>query len=149
MIAKLYRSVVILLATLLIIVPFGITHAVSPDHQSLAVEAGRSGFAGPWEATDIDGSHLRLMITGRAANLRLIWLDDYWSICDGGPGIGLGTGSVDSSDPNVFHAEVSFYCGATLWDTLTMDFTYDPSTRTMTNSGPGGVTWNPISRRPF
>lgn len=98
---------------------------------------------GMWTATDIDGSNLKLLIVGGGrGTYRLIWLDDYWSICDGDPGLGRGTGTVDASDANVLHVTLSFYCTGTLWDTLTMDFTYDPGTDTMMNDGPSGVLWS-------
>jgi hypothetical protein len=101
-------------------------------------------FRGFWEGTDIDGSNLHLLLVGGRSSLRVIWLDDYWTICDGDPGLGRGHGTVDSADPNLFHAEITFTCTGALWDTLMMDFVYNPADDTIaTGLGtPDEVIWH-------
>ena len=105
-----------------------------------------SPFKGPWEAIDIDGSFMRLTIAGGGRGVyRLVWRDTFWSLCDGGPGIGRGTGTIDSSDPNVLNTSMEFRCGGVPALSLAIDFTYDPSSDTITDDAiappDDPVTW--------
>lgn len=99
--------------------------------------------SGNWQAVDVDGSNLDLAIAGGGGGTyRLIWRDDFWTLCDGDPGFGRGTASVDSIDPNVLHANIDFYCSGALALSVSFDFTYDPATDTMTDTVTGvPVTW--------
>lgn len=58
---------------------------VPPDTGSAATE--RSPFLGEWEAIDvIDGSHMRMKITGGAEPHHVKLFDDWASVCpEGGP----------------------------------------------------------------
>lgn len=114
------------------------------------VSAGsKSPFKGSWEATDNDNSHLRLNIAGGGGgNYRLSWRDDYWTICDGGPGIGRGMGTIDSSDPNMLHATLYFYCGGTLVVTISTTFTYYPATDMMDSNVGGFLSWSRFGGHP-
>jgi hypothetical protein len=114
------------------------------------VSAGsKSPFKGPWEATDHDNSNLQLNIAGGGGgNYRLSWRDDYWTICDGGPGIGRGMGTIDNSDPNKLDATLYFYCGGTLEETVSTTFTYHPATDMMDSDVGGFLTWSRVGGHP-
>ena len=104
-------------------------------------------FLGNWEATDADNSHMQMTISEPSPGVfRLIWQDDYWSICYGGPGFGRGTGSMDGSNPNLMHTSFDLYCGNTFWGTLAMDIEYDPGTDEFTDIFFGTI-WNRIGRK--
>lgn len=114
------------------------------------VSAGsKSPFKGSWKTTDHDNSHLQLNIAGGGGgNYRLSWRDDYWTICDGGPGIGRGMGTIDSSDPNMLHATLYFYCGGTLVVTISTTFTYYPATAMMDSNVGGFLSWSRFGGHP-
>jgi hypothetical protein len=54
-------------------------------------------YTGHWRAVDtVDQSNMHMIISGSSNNrYQLIWLDDYWSVCGGRPGIGHGMGTPD------------------------------------------------------
>jgi hypothetical protein len=106
---------------------------------SLAQAGPGNPFSGQWVAVDsFDGSDIRLTIAGNPAGpLRITWTENYFSICDGEPGIGRGTGNLGAA--NELYAEIHFRCfttGFTLDHTAT--FVYDPVTDTLTD---GVDTW--------
>ena len=106
---------------------------------SLASAGGSNPFKGQWVGTDsFDGSTLRLTIAGNSAGpLRVTWTESYFTLCEGEPGIGRGTGTVAGA--NTLDAEIDFTCfttGTTLNHVTT--FTYDPGTDTLTD---GTDTW--------
>lgn len=111
---------------------------------STAHAAPPTQFVGHWFAIDsFDGSDIRLTIAGPASGpLRITWIESFFTLCSGGPGIGTGTGS--PSNPNELDAEIFFQCfttGATLDYAPT--FIYDPGTDTLTD---GVDTWNRVGR---
>jgi len=55
-------------------------------------------YTGHWRAVDsYDQSNMQLTISGGDNDqYQLTWTDDYWSTCDGSPGIGRGTGIPNS-----------------------------------------------------
>ena len=132
-----------LAATMIVVIVllFGVVSAASAGT--------RNPFIGPWEAVDIDNSNLRLTFAGGGQGIfRLIWLDDYWSVCDGDPGLGRGTGTIDDTNPNLMHTSIDFFCGNAFWGTLAMDFEYDPGTDTIMNTPTASVIWNRVSGGP-
>lgn len=53
------------------------------------------GFIGLWEAVDGDGSHTILSITDNGSGIvKLLVFDTHFSRCNGGRGLGQGTGEV-------------------------------------------------------
>lgn len=96
----------------------------------VASAASRDPFRGVWYAVDVDGSNMKMVFSGGGDSRRMLWRDDYWSICGGGPGIGRGTGEVSG---NILHATVDVYCSGALAGTFVMDFTYDAGTDTLLN----------------
>jgi hypothetical protein len=78
---------------------------------SAASIAPKSPFKGLWRAIDLDGSNIQLVIAGGGRGIyQLTWTDDYWSICDGLPGIGRGQGQLDGGDPNILHTDWVIRC---------------------------------------
>jgi hypothetical protein len=78
---------------------------------SAASIAAESPFKGLWRAIDVDGSNIQLVIAGGGRGIyQLTLTDDYWSICDGLPGIGRGVGQLDSGAPNVLHTDWVMRC---------------------------------------
>ena len=86
-------------------VPFDLAPGMSGRSQILD-EAGNATavdwyahprYTGHWRAVDsYDQSNMQLTISGGGNNqYQLTWTDDYWSAC-GGPGIGLGNGTLNS-----------------------------------------------------
>ena len=100
-----------------------------------------SSFSGVWEADDnVDGSHLRLTVSGGGnGTYRLRWLDDYWSLCSGGPGRGSGTASLSGG---TLSGTIAFYCGSSLVLEAPVTFTLNGDD-TMTDSVQG-ATWSPV-----
>jgi hypothetical protein len=78
---------------------------------SAASAAPKSPFKGLWRAIDLDDSNIQLSIAGGGRGIyQLTWTDDYWSVCDGLPGIGRGVGQLDSGDPNLLHTDIVIRC---------------------------------------
>ena len=74
-----------------------------------ASASDNSPLIGHWRAVDLDGSNIQLSIAGGGRGVfQLTFVDDYWSICDGLPGIGRGLGSLDVADPNILHTQMVF-----------------------------------------
>jgi hypothetical protein len=97
-----------------------------------ATAAPRSPFVGLWRAVDgVDGSNLLVAIGGGRGRYVLTLLDDYWSLCDGEPGIGRGTGTVDAIDPTILHTDLVCRCLKQHKNyAYQLDFDYDPATDT-------------------
>jgi hypothetical protein len=100
-----------------------------------ASAAPRSPFKGSWRAIDLpqDSSNLKMTIAGGGRGVyRLTWRDDYWTFCNGTPGIGRGVGYLDSSDPYIMHTDFVITCFK-LHTSMTYqyDAVYDPATDTM------------------
>lgn len=117
---------VVLLMIVLTLTAVAVVSAAPPDP-----------FHGAWYATDTDDSNLQVIFGGGHGDRRITWTDDYWSICDGGPGIGRGSGEVDG---DTLHAEIDVYCGGTYQLTLVTDFVYDGGD-SMHNVGDNAVNW--------
>jgi predicted GH43/DUF377 family glycosyl hydrolase/regulation of enolase protein 1 (concanavalin A-like superfamily) len=92
-----------------------------------------SPFVGFWQATDLDGSDMGLIIAGPYTGpFQITWTDNYIQFCDGGPGILSGTGWLNESDANLLEADVHLVCftsGATLDFHVT--FRYHPNVDTL------------------
>ena len=107
--------------------------------------APRTPFKGVWRAIDLDGSNVQLVIAGGGRGVyRLNWTDDYWSICDGRPGIGKGLGVLDSSDPYILHTDWVITC-TSLHESYDYQFdgVYDPGTDTLDFQD---VVWSRVGR---
>jgi hypothetical protein len=100
----------------------------------MAHSAPVSPFVGHWQATDIDGSDMRLTIAGPPNGpFQITWTDSYLSFCDGEAGIIRGTGLPNEGDANLLQAELHVACfttGASMDTHLT--FRYHPATNTLT-----------------
>lgn len=110
--------------------------------------AGASPFPGHWEATDIDGSDIRLSIGGPPGGpFQITWTESYISFCDGGPGIVRGTGALNGGDPYLMEADLTVEClrtGETL--AFHLSFYYHPFSDVLTTSYDG--LWLTIFHRP-
>lgn len=119
---------------------------------STASAASKSPFKGRWSAVDVDGSNIRMTIAGGGRGVyRVIWVDDYWSICDGDPGSGRGTGTIDSANPNLMTVSLDIYCAGSFAGTFPMTFEYISGTDMIINPLPGSagtVYWDRVGGGP-
>ncbi len=95
--------------------------------------ASGSPFLGQWQATDVDGSDMRMAIAGRPSGpFQITWTDNYFSRCNGEAGIIRGTAWLDENDPNLLDADLELECFTTD-DTLSFQvtFRYHPVTNTL------------------
>jgi len=101
-------------------------------------------YIGLWRAVDtFDESNMQMTISGIGDNqYQLTLTDDYWSICGGRGGIGLGTGS---PDPGGFlRVDWVIKCrGAVVWENE-LDYWLDMETGTLWD---GDNTWYRVSGR--
>jgi hypothetical protein len=110
-----------------------------------------SPWVGRWQTMDIpgDGSTNTLTIAhaGGGGYYRLIWQETYFTLCEGEPGIGRGTG-VDSA--HGMETTFNFYCRGVLTLTINMLLVYDHATDTFV-SDPGGLnqTWDRVTPVPW
>ena len=118
---------------------------------SAAMAAGNGGpFVGSYRGIDtpFDNSNMLLAFGGPDASgsqgpsdiRRVIWLDEVATdACDGDRFFGEGVGFVDG---NTILVVFEIYCGNAdgLIGEDVVEFTYDPATRTLTDSY--GVVWN-------
>jgi len=98
------------------------------------VQAGNaSPFVGHWQAIDVDGSDIRLVISGPPNGpFQITWTESYISYCGGEAGILRGVGWFSEEDFNPLEADVHLECfttGRTLDFHLT--FRYHPTTNTL------------------
>jgi hypothetical protein len=109
--------------------------------------AAPSPFTGHWTAVDVDDSNMHLSISGGGNGVfHLSWHDDHWGLCEGEPGLGMGTGVLDGSDPYLLHTQWTLRC-LTQGSALQRDFdaTYDPATDSLRFPlGDYSVTWTRI-----
>jgi len=107
----------------------------------MAHSAPVSPFVGHWQATDIDGSDMRLTIAGPPNGpFQITWTESYLSFCDGEAGIIRGTGLLNEGDANLLEAELHVECltsGASMDTQLT--FRYHPATNTLTTRYENGM----------
>ncbi|HLE27018.1 MAG TPA: hypothetical protein VI793_02795 [Anaerolineales bacterium] len=94
-----------------------------------AYAAPPSPFVGEWQATDLDGSDIRLSIGGGrpGAPFNITWTESYLSFCNREAGVINGTGWLNEGDANLLEAELHLTCfttGATLDFHVT--WRYDP-----------------------
>ncbi|HLO14485.1 MAG TPA: hypothetical protein VK206_06640, partial [Anaerolineales bacterium] len=99
----------------------------------IARAATSSPFLGQWQTTDINGSDIRLTISGpRSGPLQITWTESYISSCDGQAGIVRGTVQLNGSDPNLLEADLHLAC---LTNAAAPDFhfiwRYHPLTNTL------------------
>ena len=95
-------------------------------------------YTGLWRAVDShDGSNMQMTISGVGNNqYQLTWTDDYWSICGGRGGIGLGAGSLDLGGS--LRVDWVIKCrGAVTWEGQ-FDYVMDFETGTLWD---GANTW--------
>mgnify|MGYP001347534746 CR=1 FL=1 len=96
----------------------------------LALAANASPFVGHWQAIDLDGSDIRLIIAGPPNGpFQITWTESYISFCDGEAGILRGTGTLNEADPYLLEADLHVECfttGASM--DLHLTFRYHPLT---------------------
>jgi len=98
-------------------------------------------YTGHWRAIDsYDQSNMQLTVSGGGNNqYQLTWTDDYWSVC-GGPGIGRGSGRLDSG--GYLRVDWVIKCrGAVVWNGQ-FDYILDLATGTLWD---GANTWYLVS----
>ena len=107
--------------------------AMASPVTTVAYAATKSPFLGQWQATDVDGSDMSLIIAGRAEGpFQITWTDNNISLCNGEPGIVHGTGWLNEGDSNLLETDVHLECfttGSTLDFHVT--FRYHPATNTL------------------
>ncbi|HET9915016.1 MAG TPA: hypothetical protein VFQ13_24210 [Anaerolineales bacterium] len=106
-----------------------------------AYAAGPFPFVGHWQATDPDGSDLRLTIGGPPDGpFRITWTESYIGFCNGESGIIRGAGQLNGSDPNLLEADLHLECFTT---GASLDFhlvwRYHPATNTLSSRYENGV----------
>jgi len=85
--------------------------AIAPK-TSAAPTTANDPFVGAWTGIDeADGSNMRLLI-GRGFGRwhPILWLEGYFSACEGEPGTAFGRAITDRSDENLVHASVWIVC---------------------------------------
>ena len=100
-------------------------------------------YTGLWRAVDVyDDSNMQMTISGFGNHLyQLTWTDDYWSICGGRGGIGLGTGSLNPG--GFLQVDWVIKCrGVVVWENQ-LGYWMDLETGTLWD---GDNTWYPVSR---
>jgi len=117
--------------------------AIALPVTQVAYAVSSSPFVGHWQATDIDGSDIRLAISGPPSGpLQITWTESYISFCNREAGIVRGTGQLNKSDPNLLEANLHLEClktGATL--DFHLAWRYHPATGTLSSRyGNGAVT---------
>lgn len=119
-----------------------ITLAVSAVGAGAAPAASPpSPFVGHWQATDTDGSDIRLTIAGPPGGpFQITWTEDYLSVCEGGPGIIRGTGVLNPDNPYLLETDLEIEChrGGTSQN-LQMTFRYLDRTDTLSAAYPEGL----------
>ena len=131
---KLNRMLVNLLSIFAILaIAFPVTSAAYAESSSF--------FAGHWQATDMDGSDIRLTIGGPPHGpFQITWTESYISFCTGEAGIIRGIGQLNESDPYLLEADLQLQCfttGATL--DLHLVWRYHPTTNTLSSRYDDGV----------
>ena len=104
--------------------------------------AAQGPLAGTWTSTDTDGSNQTLTITGsgRRAYAVTYFDDAATSLCDGAPAMVNGSGRVDGDDLFTRGAAVCLPGGNRLRGVITIDYTYDAATDTLTDAF--GIVWS-------
>jgi CSLREA domain-containing protein len=70
-----------------------------------------SPFLGQWQAAGIDGSNIRLTVSGPPSGpLQITWTGSSIGLCDKEAGIAFGTGQLNESDPNLLEADLHLEC---------------------------------------
>lgn len=134
-----YKPSVILsafmVAALLLCAGFAFAQAAQPSAPPV------SPFIGNWQATDVDGSKIRLTIAGIPVGpFQITWTESSFSFCDGQAGIILGTGMLTEDDPNILEADLRLECFTTgasrgfhfMWR-------FHPATNTLSSRDENGV----------
>jgi hypothetical protein len=105
---SIHRKFVRILTTILSIL---VILAIALPVTQVAYAVSSSPFVGHWQATDIDGSDIRLSIGGPPSGpFQITWTESYISFCNGEAGIVRGTGQLDESDPNRLEADLQLEC---------------------------------------
>ncbi len=80
----------------------------------MAAAATSLPFTGQWQATDVDGSSMRVTIAGSPVGpFQITWIDDRIAACNGQRGILHGTGWLDQDNSDVLDADMQLECLAT------------------------------------
>ncbi|HLO33472.1 MAG TPA: hypothetical protein VK249_30270 [Anaerolineales bacterium] len=115
--------------------------AIALPVTQVAYAVSSSPFVGHWQATDMDGSDIRLTISGPPSGpLQITWTESYMSFCNREAGIVRGTGQLNKSDPNLLEADLHLECFTT---GASLDFhlvwRYHPMTSTLSSRYDNGV----------
>ena len=116
--------------------------AIAFPATTFAHAATNSPFLGQWQATDVDGSDIRLTISGRPNGpFQITWTESYISFCNREAGIVRGTGQLNESNPNLLEAGLHLECFTT-GEALEFHLVwrYHPATNTLSSSWNGVVT---------
>lgn len=102
--------------------------------QGMPAVASSNPFTGAWEATDVDGSHMILAVSGGDASVRATVFDDYATLCarHGAPGGAVipGTGIIANGDLTFTFARVICRQGVVLRGGSQV-FVYKPASDTL------------------
>jgi hypothetical protein len=120
--------------------------AIIPAFSSLAAPAAKP-FVGGWEAVDVDGSYMKLSISGGGKDIYNVHYIDFGASVCGKDENGQPIYSFQAKGDGVvtgYHMDVHYpaaYCMTSpkqLWGSLDGWFDYDPATDTLWD---GWVTW--------
>lgn len=102
---------------------------------STVVYAAANPFVGKWEAIDVDGSDIRLVIAGPPNGpFQVTWTESYISFCNGEAGIVRGTAWLNEMYPNLLEADLYVECFTTGNATeFHLTFRYHPATNTLSS----------------
>ncbi len=88
---------------------------------------------GLWSSVDVDGSHQLMVVVQNGPGFEAVLLDDYASMCGGGPALAVGPGTL-SGDTLSVHFTV-FCTNHHALAPVTDNFAFDAATTTLTDSG--------------
>ena len=102
---------------------------------TIAYAAPTSPFVGHWQAIDVDGSDIRLSISGPPTGpYQITWTESYISFCGEEAGIVRGEGLLSEEDANLLEADLHVDCfttGESLYFHLLWQ--YHPVTNTLSS----------------
>ena len=115
--------------------------AIAIPVTSVAYAVSSSPFVGHWQATDSDGSDIRLTIGGPPSGpFQITWTESYVSFCNREAGIVRGTGQLNESNPYLLEADLHLECFTTGASTdFHLSWGYHPVTNTLSSRYDNGV----------